>query len=148
MVYNSGGSDSAETLKQIEGVFDIFLPDFKFADAETGRKLSGVPGYPQRAEEALREMFRQAGPVTLSRRGAAHRGVIVRHLVLPEDLAASYRVIDSISVISPSISVNIMDQYHPEYRAKEVSALKRRPAYREIEKLCSYASSRVTLIRR
>ncbi len=104
------------------------------------RKPEHEPGY-------LR-LFRKGNPHYEEEAPLVGRGVIVRHLVLPEDIADSYRVINIISEISPRISVTIMDQYHPEYRASEYPGLLRRPAIREIQKLKTYAASRVTLLRR
>jgi putative pyruvate formate lyase activating enzyme len=126
LVYNSGGYDSAETLRLLEGVFDIYMPDFKYMDAERGEELSGARDYPQAAMGALREMHRQVGDLKLTRRGVAYRGILVRHLVLPNNLAATDRVMSFLASLSRDTCVNVMDQYRPEYRARECFDLKRR----------------------
>lgn len=127
LVYNCGGYEEPATLRLLEGVFDIYMPDFKYGDSAVAEQYSGVPHYVESAEEALREMHRQVGPLLLDERGVAVRGLLVRHLVLPEGLAGTRRVMGFIArEISPDTYVNIMDQYHPCFRAAEHPHLNRR----------------------
>lgn len=133
LVYNSGGYDSAETLGLIEGVFDIYMPDLKYMDPEVSEALSGAGDYPAVAAEALREMHRQTGDLMIGKNGLATRGLLVRHLVLPNNLAATERVIAFIADLSKDTYINIMDQYRPEYRAREFFDLRRRVTLEEYD---------------
>lgn len=119
VVYNCGGYESLETLRLLDGIVDIYMPDFKYADAEVAERYSGVPGYPAAAEAAIREMHRQVGDLALDRRGVAIRGLLVRHLVLPNGLAGTERVMRFLAGLSPDTYVNVMAQYRPCYRAQE-----------------------------
>jgi putative pyruvate formate lyase activating enzyme len=133
LVYNCGGYESLETLRLLDGVFDIYMPDFKYADAGTARKYSGVERYPEAARAAIREMHRQVGDLALDCRGIARRGLLVRHLVLPNDLSGTGEVVGFLAELSGDTYVNIMDQYRPCYRAHEYPPLARRPARAEVE---------------
>jgi len=126
-VYNCGGYESVETLACLEGLIDIYMPDFKWADEQAGWKYSGVADYPAAATAALAEMYRQVGPLRLDARGEAISGVLVRHLVMPGDLARSSEVIDIIARKAPGCTVNIMSQYRPAYHADEWAELMGRP---------------------
>ncbi|HSV95719.1 MAG TPA: radical SAM protein [Spirochaetota bacterium] len=139
LVYNSGGYDSADTLRRIEGVFDIYMPDFKYMDADTAKRLSGADDYPLRAMEALREMHRQVGDLEIDGRGIAHRGLLVRHLVLPNNLSATDRVIAFLASLSENTYLNLMDQYRPEYRARECADLRRRATIAEFDEAVEWA---------
>jgi len=113
IVYNTSGYESPGTLSLLEGIIDIYMPDFKFADEETGKNLSRTTNYPRICEEALREMHRQAGDLTLEG-GIANRGLLIRHLVLPGRTSESERIIKFIAEqISRDTWLNIMDQYRP-----------------------------------
>lgn len=133
LVYNSGGYDAADVLEEIEGVFDIYMPDFKYMDQDTGEKLSGAKDYPGAAMKALREMHRQVGDLVLEGSGIARRGLLVRHLVLPNNLAATDRVVAFLAGLSANTYVNIMDQYRPEYHAYEFPGIKRRITLQEYD---------------
>lgn len=139
LVYNSSGYDSAEILKILEGVYDIYMPDFKYMDPETAGRLSGASDYPEAAMAAIREMHRQTGDLVLDRNGIAQRGLLVRHLVLPNNIAASDRVINFIANLSRDTYINIMDQYRPEYRAGECFDLRRRTTLQEYDDAVEYA---------
>lgn len=118
LVYNTGGYDRVETLRLLEGVIDIYMPDAKFADEPIARKLTGAPDYPRHMMAAIREMYRQTGGLVMDARGIARRGLIVRHLVLPGDLAGSREIFRFLAdEVSPDTYVNIMDQYRPEWKA-------------------------------
>jgi putative pyruvate formate lyase activating enzyme len=114
LVYNTGGYDSLETLGLLRQVVDIYMPDAKYWDPDIGFRLSGVPDYPQVAREAIREMHRQVGDLTLDREGLAVRGLLVRHLVLPQGLAGTEPWMAFLArELSPDTYVNLMDQYRP-----------------------------------
>ena len=140
-VYNCGGYESVETLELLAGLVDIYMPDFKYADRAAGLKYSGAPDYPATAEAALIEMYRQVGPLRANARGIATRGVLVRHLVLPHDLARSRSVIDTVARAAPGTTINVMAQYHPCYRAAEFPELVALPRRADIAALRSHATS-------
>ena len=134
LVYNSGGYDSLEALRLLEGVVDIYMPDIKYSDEKTAGKYSIVKGYYARAKAAVKAMHRQVGDL-LEERGLAVRGLIVRHLVLPFGLAGSDEVMRFIAEeISRDSYVNVMAQYRPEHKALRYRELSRRVSsdeYRE-----------------
>ncbi|NLZ18270.1 MAG: 4Fe-4S cluster-binding domain-containing protein [Desulfobulbaceae bacterium] len=115
IVYNSNGYDQVHTLRQLEGIVDIYLPDYKYADATLAGKFSGAQDYPQVAAAALREMYRQMGPlVHLDDDGLALRGMIVRHLVLPGQVQNSLAVLRFLAgELSPKLTLSLMAQYWP-----------------------------------
>jgi putative pyruvate formate lyase activating enzyme len=134
VVYNCGGYESVEALRLLDGLIDIYMPDAKYSDNEVGRRLSGVPDYWDRCREALTEMHRQVSDLDIGPDGIARRGLLVRHLVLPDGLAGTPQVMAFLASLSPNTYVNVMAQYHPTYRAREVPALLRpitRQEYRE-----------------
>lgn len=141
MVYNCGGYESVPTLRLLQGLIDIYMPDFKWADAETGLKYSGVKNYPQVARAALREMYRQVGRLRVDDRGVAQKGVLVRHLVMPNDLARSRQVIQIVAATAPGCAINVMGQYRPEYRACEYAELAGRVDHGHVAELRRYAAS-------
>ena len=142
IVYNCGGYESVETLRLLEGLIEIYMPDFKWASAAAGRKYSGVADYPGVATAALAEMFRQVGPLKPDGRGVAERGVLVRHLVMPGDLARSRDVIDIVAKTAPACAINVMGQYHPMFRASEFPELLARPSESEINEFRKYAAEK------
>jgi len=118
LVYNTGGYDRVETLRLLEGIIDIYMPDIKFDDPEVARALAGAPDYPQVVREAVREMHRQVGDLMVDDRGLAYRGLLVRHLVMPDDLAGTRGLMRFLAQeISRDTFVNIMPQYRPEGKA-------------------------------
>jgi putative pyruvate formate lyase activating enzyme len=124
LVYNTGGYDRVETLKLLEGVFDIYMPDFKFWDPEISKTVCDAEDYPEVARKALVEMHRQVGDLIIDESGIARRGLLVRHLVLPHGLAGTREIMRFISKkISSNTYVNIMPQYRPCGRAAEVKEL-------------------------
>ena len=139
LVYNCGGYESLETLRLLDGVFDIYMPDFKYADADTAKKYSNVEGYPEVAKAALQEMHRQVGDLTLDRRGIARRGLLVRHLVLPNRLAGTAEVVRFLADLSEDTYVNIMAQYRPCHHAHAYPLLARRPTKAEFEEALQLA---------
>jgi len=139
IVYNSGGYDSVETLKLLAGSIDIYMPDMKYADSAIAGELSEAPDYPEINRAAVQEMHRQVGDLEVEE-GLVRRGVLVRHLVLPNRLAGSFEIIDFLSEqISPKTTINIMDQYRPCFEASLHSKINRRPKSDEIESVRRYA---------
>ena len=118
LVYNSGGYDSVETLRLLEGIFDIYMPDAKYGSDEASLKYSQAPGYTAIMKSALREMHRQVGDLALDGDGLAVCGLLVRHLVLPEGIAGTAEVVRFLSEeISKNTYLNVMAQYRPQYNA-------------------------------
>ena len=145
-VYNCGGYESVETLTCLEGLIDIYMPDFKWADAAAGETYSGVVDYPSIAEAALAEMHRQVGSIEFDRRNVATRGVLVRHLVMPNDLARSEDVLATIARAAPGCAINVMGQYRPAFRAGEFPELMATPSAQEVADLRRHAT-RLGLVR-
>ena len=134
LVYNCGGYESLAAIALLDGIIDIYMPDFKYADPAAAERYSDAVDYPERAREAIREMHRQVGDLVMDERGIATRGLLVRHLVLPEGLAGTEEVVEFIAAeISPHTYLNVMDQYHPCDRACEHPFLNRRIGVREYE---------------
>lgn len=126
LVYNTGGYDSIEALTLLEDVVDIYMPDMKYSDRLTARSLSKVGNYPVVNRSAVKEMHRQVGDLRLDPAGIAQRGLLVRHLVLPHDLAGTEGVVQFIAnEISKETYLNIMGQYRPSYRAHQHKYLDR-----------------------
>lgn len=126
LVYNTGGYDSPEALALLDGVVDVYMPDMKYADPDVARKYSRVRNYPEVNQAAVREMHRQVGDLVLDEDGIAQRGLLVRHLILPEGLAGAEEVLRFLAKeISTHTYINIMDQYRPAYRAPEHPPLTR-----------------------
>jgi len=114
LVYNSSGYDAVTTLKLLDGVFDIYMPDFKFGESGPAAEYCGAADYPEMAKQAIKEMHRQVGDLVLDGDGVAVRGLLVRHLVLPDGLAATREVMHFIATeISKNTYINLMDQYYP-----------------------------------
>ncbi len=127
LVYNTGGYDSLAALKLLDGVIDIYMPDMKYADAAVARRYSRAPDYPRLNQAAVREMHRQVGDLQIDAHGLVTRGLLVRHLVLPGGLAGTKEIVRFLATdISPATYLNLMDQYHPAYRAERYPELNRR----------------------
>jgi putative pyruvate formate lyase activating enzyme len=127
LVYNSGGYDAVDTLRLLDGVVDIYMPDMKFAQPEAAKRLSGAPDYPGVNRAAVSEMHRQVGDLVLDKEGVAIRGLLVRHLVLPGGLAGTPVIAQFLAdAISPRTYLNVMDQYRPCHRAGLFPPLDRR----------------------
>jgi putative pyruvate formate lyase activating enzyme len=141
-VYNTGGYDSVETLRLLAGLIDIYMPDMKYGDAGIARELSDAADYPQVNFAAVKEMHRQVGDLQ-TEHGVATRGLLVRHLVLPEGQAGSKPIIDLLAdEISPHTAINVMDQYRPCYQAGAHPKINRRPTRDEIDAVRRYAKNR------
>lgn len=140
LVYNTGGYDSLKTLALLDGVIDIYMPDMKYARSEPALRYSRVPRYPEVNQVAVREMHRQVGDLTLDDRGIAQRGLLVRHLVLPDDLAGTAETVRFLrEQISPHTYINVMDQYRPCYRAHDLPPLNRRITAEEYARAVEHA---------
>lgn len=132
LVFNSGGYDSPEALVLLDGVIDIYMPDMKFADSPTAHTYLGVRDYAEVNRAAVREMYRQVGDLVQDEAGIARRGLLIRHLVLPENLAGTDSILAfTAREISPDTYLNLMEQYRPCYRADEFPPLNRRPTREE-----------------
>lgn len=137
IVYNTSSFDSLESLRLLEGVVDIYLADLKYADREIARRYSKVKKYPEVAMTAIKEMHRQVGDLILDERGIAIRGLLVRHIVLPNGLAGTEKVAEFLGSLSKNMAVNVMDQYYPSYMAWKYPELNRRITQREYHQALS-----------
>jgi len=134
LVYNTGGYDSMAMLQLLDGVIDIYMPDMKYSDQETARRYSKIRNYPQVNQEAVREMYRQVGDLEIDKQGVAIRGLLIRHLVLPEGIAGTEEIVRFISEeISTQTYLNLMDQYRPAYKAHNYPEINRRLTNQEYQ---------------
>lgn len=142
LVYNTGGFDSPEALRLLDGIIDIYMPDMKYGDAEKAHHFSHVRDYVEVNRAAVREMHRQVGDLILDENGIALRGLLVRHLVLPDNISGTDLVLAFIAKeISSNTYVNIMDQYRPCYRADENPPFDRPITSREFSRALAWAES-------
>lgn len=142
VVYNSGGYEKAESLKLLEGLVDIYLPDFKYMSEALAQEYSGAADYPQRAKEALAEMVRQVPAAEFDERGIMKKGVIVRHLMLPGHLPDSKKIIRYIyETYKDTVFISMMNQYTPMPSVKDHPHLGRTVRKKEYEALLDYAIS-------
>lgn len=140
LVHNTGGYDSLEALRLLDGIVDIYMPDMKYADEETGRKYSKVKQYPQVNQAAVREMHRQVGDLVTDELGIAQRGLLVRHLVLPNGLAGTGEIVRFLSQeVSLNSYLNVMSQYRPTYKAHEYMEIDRPPSAEELQEAVDLA---------
>ncbi|UCB43596.1 MAG: radical SAM protein [Dehalococcoidales bacterium] len=140
LVYNTGGYDSQETLKLLDGIVDIYMPDMKYSDSRSGEQLSGVKDYPKMNRAAIKEMHRQVGDLQIDEQGIAQRGLLVRHLVLPNGLAGTEKTVRFLShEVSPNTYLNIMAQYRPQYQAYDVPSISRTVNAREFREAINLA---------
>ena len=131
VVYNSSGYESVETLKTLEGLVDIYLPDFKYAEGALAGALSRAPDYPETALAAIEEMVRQAGPARYGPDGLMQKGVLIRHLILPGHTKNSIAALKLIAGRFPGVPVSLMAQYTPWGRAKEPGGI---PGFPELSR--------------
>jgi putative pyruvate formate lyase activating enzyme len=143
LVYNTGGYDAPVSLKLLDGVVDIYMPDMKYADAALARRYSKVRNYPAINQVAVKEMHRQVGDLVYDDDGIALRGLLVRHLVLPDGMAGTADIVRFLAnEISPNTFLNVMDQYRPCFKAYDIPELNRpitRHEYREAIRLAEVA---------
>lgn len=139
IVYNTNGYDSVNTLKLLDGVVDIYMPDLKYSDDRMGEAYSDVKDYAVVCRRAIREMYRQVGDLKLDERGVAIRGLLIRHLVMPNEIAGTE---DGMKYIAEEISrdtyINLMSQYRPAYKAYGIKELSRRITHEEYARAASY----------
>jgi len=140
LCYNTGGYESLEVIKLLDGVVDIYQPDFKFQDSGIAARFThGAPDYPRHAAAAIKEMHRQVGTLQIID-GLAHRGVVVRHLVLPENLGGTDKFVRWVArELGPDTHVNIMGQYWPAFRANQHPPLDRRVTQEEYARAMAWA---------
>lgn len=143
LVYNSGGYDSLETLYLLDGIIDIYMPDMKFADEKMAKKYSRIPNYPIINQKAIEEMYRQVGDLELDSNGVAFRGLLVRHLVMPDNIAGSKEIIDFlVNRVSSDIYLNLMDQYYPTFQVDKFPEINRKIHKLEFFRIIEYAKSK------
>jgi putative pyruvate formate lyase activating enzyme len=141
LVYNCGGYEPVEILQMLDGIVDIYLPDFKYADGALAEKYSsGASDYPEVAAAAIQEMYRQVGDLVVDEQGIALRGLMVRHLVLPSNIAGTDKFVRFVAKkLSPMTYVNIMAQYRPEHMAHRYPELCRRITTKEYQQALQWA---------
>jgi len=140
LVYNSGGYDSVETLELLDGIIDIYMPDMKYANDKIAEQLSGIKDYPRVNKAAIKEMHRQVGDLQIDEQGIAQRGLLVRHLVLPNRLAGTKEIVSFLAQeVSTNTYLNIMAQYHPCYKAFDIPQLSRPVSRQEFEEAIDLA---------
>ena len=132
IVYNCAGYENLETLKLLDGVVDVYLPDAKYSDNKNALRTSKMPRYVDHNQAALREMRRQVGPLQLDEEGIAQRGLLIRHLVMPEDISGTREVLRWIAEeLGRDTPVSLMDQYFPAWKAVNDPVLNRRLTWEE-----------------
>jgi putative pyruvate formate lyase activating enzyme len=131
-VYNCAGYENLATLQLLDGVVDIYLPDAKYADNKHALRTSKMPRYVDHNHETLREMYRQVGPLQMDEEGIARRGLLIRHLVMPEDISGTREVLRWIAEeLGPDTPISLMDQYFPAWKAVNDPILNRRLSWKE-----------------
>ncbi|WP_241685513.1 radical SAM protein [Fervidobacterium changbaicum] len=142
LVYNCGGYERREIIALLDGIVDIYMPDFKYGDNERAKCYSMVVNYAKHAKESLIEMQRQVGDLVVDERGIAMRGLIIRHLVMPNNVAESKKVLEFVAKeVSPKAYLNIMAQYYPTFKAHIYPEIARRITYKEYEEVLEIAKS-------
>lgn len=139
IVYNTNGYESIETLKLLEGYIDVYLPDLKYYYDELGKKYSNVENYFEIATNAIQEMYRQVEVPILNEKGIMQKGLMIRHLILPNQIENSKKILKWIKEnIDNKVYVSIMAQYFPTYKAKEIDELNRKLSKKEYEEVENY----------
>ena len=140
IVYNSSGYDSLETLELLDGIVDIYLPDMKYGSNENALKYSGIKDYFDHNKKAIKEMFDQAGTLKMGKDGAALSGLIIRHLVLPYNIAESKKILQFLAdEVSTEVTIGIMSQYFPAHKAVDDKKLKFKPTKEEYDEVVDFA---------
>jgi len=138
IVWNSNACEAAALLRQMEGLVDIYLPDFKYGDEEAAIKYSQASNYPEIAEKAIKEMLRQVGYLK-EENGIAKKGLIVRHLVLPNNLENSFAVLKILAGIDKKIHLSLLNQYYPAYKAEDFPEINRQLTEEEFARVHDFA---------
>jgi len=140
LVFNCGGYESLEVIRLLQGIIDIYMPDVKYADGRVAKKYSMSPDYPDVIKKVLLEMYRQVGNLKTNQDGIVERGLLIRHLIIPENLAGTEALMEFIATdISKDSYVNIMAQYRPMYRADEFPELNRKITVQEYQEAIAIA---------
>lgn len=140
IVYNCGGYESEETLKFLEGIVDIYMPDAKYANSFYSKKYSNADNYFEVNKKALKEMYRQVGNLYIDKNGIAQKGILIRHLVLPGNVCESKEILKFIKEeISPDVYLSIMSQYHPCYKAFDFSEISQPLTAKEYQEVLNFA---------
>ncbi|HAA25562.1 MAG TPA: radical SAM protein [Ruminiclostridium sp.] len=140
LVYNTGGYDDIDTLKLLDGIIDIYMPDIKFGDNAKAKKYTKADKYFDIAKAAVKEMHRQVGVLNTDEKGIAYKGLLVRHLVMPDNAADTYKVLEFIAdEVSKDTFVNIMSQYYPAHKSYSFAELSRRISRDEYIAAVKYA---------
>lgn len=138
IVYNTNGYENVETIKMLDGYIDIYLPDLKYSDDNLAKRLSKVDNYFEIATEAIKEMKKQVGKTEFNENGVMKNGIIIRHLVLPNHILNSRRVLRWINDNIPDSYVSVMAQYFPTYKAKEIEDINRKLTKKEYQEIENY----------
>ena len=139
IVYNTNGYENVETLRMLEGYIDIYLPDFKYYYNELGKKYSNVENYFEIVTKAIKEMYRQVGTPKLNEKGIMQKGLMIRHLIIPNQIENSKQVLKWIKEnLDNNIYVSIMAQYFPTYKAKELDEINRKLTKQEYDEVENY----------
>lgn len=142
LVYNCGGYEHLPTLRSLDGIVDIYMPDFKYNSEERGQQYSNIKGYPQLVKQSLIEMDRQVGGLKVDEKGIAYKGLIIRHLMLPGGLDETKQILEFIANhLSKGCLVNIMDQYYPAHQAHKYQELNQRLTAKDWEEAVAYADN-------
>jgi putative pyruvate formate lyase activating enzyme len=140
IVYNTGGYDDPDIIKMLDGIIDIYMPDIRYSSNTMAEKYSHIKNYVEYSRASVREMYRQAGILKLDKKGIAKKGMIIRLLVMPGDIAGINETLDFLkNELSPDIHLSIMAQYHPEYKACTIPVISRRISEEEYSKVTDYA---------
>ena len=134
LVYNCGGYESLEIIKLLDGIIDIYMPDIKYGDNDMAERYSKAKGYFDVAKSVITEMYRQVGDLSINKNGIAEKGLLVRHLVMPDSISGTEKALDFIASLSKNTYLNIMDQYRPQYKAYDYPKINRRITSEEFEK--------------
>ena len=139
IVYNSSGYESVSTIKMLDGYIDVYLPDFKYYDNALAKEFSGINGYFEKASEAIKEMYYQVGPVKLDENGIITKGVVIRHLILPECVEDSKKILKWIKhSFDSNVLISVMAQYFPCYKAKENKKINKKITKEELSEIEKY----------
>jgi putative pyruvate formate lyase activating enzyme len=139
IVYNTHGYLSETTLNLLEGIVDIYLPDMKYGEKKTGARFSQVEDYPQVNQAAVKQMFRQIGPLKVNDQGIGYRGLLVRHLILPADISNSLEILKALASISFEIPISLMAQYRPCFKTHQIPEINRGLHSGEYEEVVAWA---------
>ena len=138
IIWNSNGYEDLYILKKLEGLIDIYLPDFKYGDDEVGLKYSGIENYSEITSLAISEMIKQNGMLKFDKNGIAEKGIIVRHLILPNNIENSYLALEKLSRLSLDLYISLLGQYIPCYKAKEFPEVNRKLTEEEFDNVFRY----------